>query len=120
MQHFSVFALSSIAEGTPVTLLEAMACGLPVVSTRVGGIPDLVLDGETGMLVPPRDPQALAAALAQYATNPGLLRAHGASARQRVESRYSIGAMLAAYLALYDRLAGSKTNTTKAIEPCAE
>jgi sugar transferase (PEP-CTERM/EpsH1 system associated) len=120
MQHFSVFALSSIAEGTPVTLLEAMACALPVVSTRVGGIPELVLEGETGMLVPPRDPQALAAALAQYATNPELLRAHGAAARARVESRYSLEAMLAAYLALYDRLAGSKTNTKKAIEPCAE
>jgi sugar transferase (PEP-CTERM/EpsH1 system associated) len=120
MRHFSVFALSSIAEGTPVTLLEAMACGLPVVSTRVGGIPDLVVEGETGMLVPPRDPQALSAALAAYATQPGMLRAHGAGARLRVESRYSIGAMLSAYLALYDRLAGSKTNTIKAIEQCAE
>jgi sugar transferase (PEP-CTERM/EpsH1 system associated) len=120
MQSFDVFALSSIAEGTPVTLLEAMACGLPVVSTRVGGIPDLVLDGVTGRLVPARQPAALADALAAYAGAPELVQLHGAAARQRVVERYSIGAMLAAYLALYDRLTATKTKLNKAIEPCAE
>ncbi|MFL6675156.1 MAG: TIGR03088 family PEP-CTERM/XrtA system glycosyltransferase [Massilia sp.] len=120
MRAFSVFALSSIAEGTPVTLLEAMASGLPVASTRVGGIPDLVVDNGTGLLVPARDAQAMAGALAAYATQPELLRSHGEAARRRIESRYSIGAMLTSYLALYDRLAGAKTKLNKAIEPCAE
>jgi len=109
MRSFDVFALSSIAEGTPVTLLEAMACGLPVVSTRVGGIPDLVTDGVNGRLVPARQPAALADALAGYADRPDLVRVHGAAARQRIVERYSIAAMLSAYLGLYDRLTATKT-----------
>jgi glycosyltransferase involved in cell wall biosynthesis len=119
MQAFDVFALSSIAEGTPVTLLEAMACGLPVVSTRVGGIPDLVTDGVNGRLVPARAPAALADALAAYACEPGLVRLHGTAARQRIVERYSIAAMLSAYLGLYDRLTAAKT-IHKVSEPCAE
>jgi sugar transferase (PEP-CTERM/EpsH1 system associated) len=121
MRTFSVFAMSSIAEGTPVVLLEAMACGLPVVATRVGGIPAVVEEGTTGALVPARDPSALAAALARYALAPELVRKHGAAARRRIENKYSIGAMLASYLGLYDRLAQTKTKThKKVIEPCAE
>jgi sugar transferase (PEP-CTERM/EpsH1 system associated) len=120
MRRFDVFALSSIAEGTPVTMLEAMASGVPVVSTAVGGIPDLVQEGVTGLLVPPGDPEALATALAQYAARPALARDHGVAARQRVEQRYSIGAMLAAYLSLYDRLARIKIKPNKVNEPCAE
>jgi len=120
MQGFDVFALSSIAEGTPVTLLEAMACELPVVSTRVGGIPDLVPEGVAGALVPARDAGALADALAVYARSPELAKRHGATARQRIEQRYSIDTMLAAYLGLYDALLGAKTKLNKVIEPCAE
>lgn len=120
MRRFDVFALSSIAEGTPVTMLEAMASGLPVVSTRVGGIPDLVRDGSTGMLVPASDPQALAHALARYVVDPKLARSHGRAARKDVEQRYSLGAMLASYLALYDRLTCSKLKHKEVIEPCAE
>lgn len=120
MRSFDVFALSSIAEGTPVTMLEAMATGLPVVSTRVGGIPDLVQEGSTGLLVPARNPQALATALAQYVADPALARSHGAVARMHVERRYSLSAMLSVYLALYDRLTSSKSKHKKVIEPCAE
>jgi sugar transferase (PEP-CTERM/EpsH1 system associated) len=120
MRSFDVFVLSSIAEGTPVTLLEAMACGLPAVCTRVGGIPDLVAEHHTGLLVPPRDPQAMAQALASYVEQPQLAREHGMAGRRRVEARYSIDAMLASYMALYDRLLASKTTLNQAIEPCAE
>lgn len=120
MRSFSLFALSSIAEGTPVTLLEAMASGLPVVSTSVGGIPDLVADGAGGALVPPSNPDAMAGALAAYVRDRARARAHGAAARARVEQQYSMHAMLAAYLALYDGLLQSKNKVNEAITPCAE
>ncbi|QOY94681.1 TIGR03088 family PEP-CTERM/XrtA system glycosyltransferase [Massilia sp. UMI-21] len=123
MRGFSLFALSSIAEGTPVTLLEAMASGLPVVATAVGGIPDLVEQGVNGALAPPRDPQALAAAIVPYVRDRALARRHGAAGRARVEQQYSMQAMLAAYVALYDELCQTKTTPNKpnkAITPCAE
>ncbi|MBC7454789.1 MAG: TIGR03088 family PEP-CTERM/XrtA system glycosyltransferase [Massilia sp.] len=104
LHAFSVFCLPSLAEGTPVSLLEAMACGLPVVASGVGGIPEVITDGEHGILVAPADTAALAAALARYATEPALLRQHGDAARARVEQRFSMAAMLSAYLGLYDRL----------------
>ena len=120
MRSFSLFALSSIAEGTPVTMLEAMASGLPVVSTAVGGIPDLVQDGVSGALVPPGDPQALAHALATYVLDAERTRAHGAAGRARIEQNYSVAAMLSAYVDLYDGLRKTKTPFQEAITPCAE
>jgi sugar transferase (PEP-CTERM/EpsH1 system associated) len=120
MGSFSVFALSSIAEGTPVTLLEAMACELPVVSTAVGGIPELVQDGVTGTLVAAGDAHALAAALARYALDPALAARHGAAARCRIEAHNSVSAMVAAYVALYDGLRKTKLNLKETVTPCAE
>jgi sugar transferase (PEP-CTERM/EpsH1 system associated) len=120
MQTFSVFALSSIAEGTPVTILEAMSIGLPVVATHVGGIPALVVDHATGILVPPNDADALASALVTYIEQPAIAKQHGAAGRERIERQYSVTAMLAAYTALYDRLCKSKTKLNEVIEPCAE
>ncbi|MFC5460213.1 TIGR03088 family PEP-CTERM/XrtA system glycosyltransferase [Massilia niabensis] len=117
---FSLFALPSIAEGTPVTLLEAMASELPVVASRVGGIPEIVTHGQNGTLVPAGDPEALAQALAAYVRNPDLATAHGRAARARIEHSYSMAAMLTAYLGLYDRLCKSKTTPQQAITPCAE
>jgi len=123
MRSFSLFALSSIAEGTPVTLLEAMASELPVVATAVGGIPDLITPGTNGALAPARDPQALAAAILPYVKDRLLSRRHGAAGRMRIEQQYSMQAMLAAYVALYDELCQTKTTPRtpkKAITPCAE
>jgi sugar transferase (PEP-CTERM/EpsH1 system associated) len=120
MRTFSVFALSSVTEGTPVTLLEAMSCGLPVVSTAVGGIPALVQDNVTGQLVPARDSTELAAALAVYANNPQLSAAHGAAGRERIEFHYSVTAMVQAYTSLYDGLRKTKLNLKETITPCAE
>ena len=104
MQHFDLFVMSSIAEGTPVTILEAMASGIPIVATRVGGIPEVVQPGVDGQLVAAKDPRALAAAVASYCTDPAIARQHGANGRTKVEAHFSIKTTVAAYLALYDKL----------------
>lgn len=120
MRGFSLFALSSITEGTPVTMLEAMACRLPVVSTAVGGIPELIDDGVTGTLVPAGDSAAMAAALARYAGDPALGARHGWAAREHIEAHNSVAAMVHAYVALYDGLRQTKLNLKETITPCAE
>ena len=108
MHSFSLFALPSLAEGTPVSLLEAMACGLPVVASNVGGIPEVIQDGEQGSLVAVADSSALAAAIARYVQDPALAARHGQAARERIEQRYSMTAMLSAYTGLYDTLCREK------------
>ena len=105
-----VFALSSIAEGMPVTLMEAMAAGLPVVATNVGGVASVVEDGVTGTLVPAAKPQALAAALSAYLADETLRRQHGDAGRARVAAQFSLSAMVAGYVALYDDLLGRRTS----------
>ena len=99
-----VFVLPSLAEGISNTLLEAMACGLPVVATRVGGNAELVSEGETGLLVPRADPQAMAAALQRYIDNADLRSTHGLAARARAEAQFSISGMVQRYLEVYDEL----------------
>ena len=120
MRGFSLFALSSLAEGTPVTMLEAMACKLPVVSTAVGGIPELIDDGVTGILVPVNDPAAMAAAIARYVNDPALAARHGSCARSHIEAHNSVAAMVQAYVSLYDELRKTKLNLKETITPCAE
>jgi sugar transferase (PEP-CTERM/EpsH1 system associated) len=102
LRALDLFALPSKAEGISNTILEAMATGLPVVATRVGGNPELVLEGATGLLVPPSDPASLAGALARYAENPALAAAHGAAGRERAVAEFSLDRMVARYAALYD------------------
>jgi glycosyltransferase involved in cell wall biosynthesis len=97
---FDVFALSSTTEGLPLVVPEAMAAGLPIVTTAVGGLPGVVDDGETGLLVPVHE-AALAAALATLASDRARARAMGARARQVALERYSHDRMVEAYLALY-------------------
>ena len=108
MQTFSVFAMTSITEGTPVVILEAMASGLPVVATNVGGMPEVIIENVTGKLVPVSDPQAFAQALSAYVLAPELVKQHGMAGRARVENTYSVDAMLLAYTNLYDALCTAK------------
>ena len=103
MRSFTVFALPSLSEATPVTILEAMATALPVVASRVGGVPQLVLDQHTGLLVPPSDPEALADALSAYIRDPQLRARHGAAGRTHVLAHYSIDKMVEGYDSLYRR-----------------
>lgn len=120
MRTFSVFALPSIAEGTPVTILEAMATGLPIVATQVGGIPEVVEHDVNGLLVPPEDANALAQALLSYFRNPELMRTHGMAGRAAVERQSSVKAMVASYLELYDALLHKKNHIMEPVKPCAE
>lgn len=103
-----VFVLSSIAEGMPVTVLEAMAARLPVVATDVGGIAAVVEAGVTGALVPPRDPQALADALRVYLADAEQRRRHGDAGYAQVTARFSLATMVSAYVTLYDGLLGKR------------
>lgn len=97
--------LPSRWEGMPNVALEAMAAGLPVVATEVEGIPELVVPGETGWIVPPRDPRALAEALRELESDRRRAERLGAAGRARVERRFSPAAMVAAYERLWlDRL----------------
>jgi glycosyltransferase involved in cell wall biosynthesis len=88
LAEFDIFALPSRAEGFGVAALEAQAMELPVVATRVHGIPDVVEDGVSGLLTPPRDPAALADAIARLAADAELRAAMGRAGRALVESRY--------------------------------
>ena len=87
---FDIFALSSNWEGMSNALLEAMATQLPVVATAVGGTPEVVVDSETGLLIPPRDPDALAQAIARLLRNPDLRDRMGQAGRKRIKRYFSI------------------------------
>ena len=103
MRALDCYVLPSMAEGISNTILEAMACGLPVVATRVGGNAELVDDGVTGLLVPSADVDAMARALVLLAGDPGRAAAMGRAGRQAVEQRFSLQAMVALYQGVYDR-----------------
>ncbi len=101
LRDADVFVLGSKREGISNTVLEAMATGLPVIATMVGGNRELVVDGETGVLVPPEDSMALSAALALYVIDATLRRRHGQRARERAERQYSLQRMISDYRDLY-------------------
>lgn len=99
-----VFVLSSIAEGIPMTILEAMSAKTPVVSTNVGGIPEVITDGVEGYLVEKSNPKALAKALKRYILQPELIIEHGENARNKVLTNFNEINMVNAYLQQYKTL----------------
>jgi glycosyltransferase involved in cell wall biosynthesis len=104
LAELDVLALPSWTEGLPLVVLEAMAQRRPVVATPVGGTPEVVVDGETGLLVPPRDPDALAAALRRLLGDADLRRRMGEAGYERARERFSAGAMTRRVLAIYDEV----------------
>jgi glycosyltransferase involved in cell wall biosynthesis len=102
----SIAVSSSTAEGLSNTLLEASGAGIPVIATGVGGNPEIVVHGRTGLLVPPRDPDALAVAMSHILDNPELARWMGNAGKQRVAEHFSVDRMVRQTEALYAELAG--------------
>jgi glycosyltransferase involved in cell wall biosynthesis len=90
MKSFDIFALPSLSEGLSSAILEAMATSLPIVATEVGGIPELVKDGDNGLLVASRDPAALARAIQQLVDNPEESRQMGERGRKRMEEQFTL------------------------------
>lgn len=104
LEELDVFVLPSWTEGLPMTVLEAMAQGKPVVATPVGGTPELVVDGETGLLVPPRDPTRLAQAIRGLLADPDRAARLGRAGRERVGASFTAAEMERRVLALYDEV----------------
>lgn len=104
---FDVFALTSVTEGLGTSLLDAMAAAKPVVATTAGGIPEVVVDGETGFLAAPHDHARLAAAIVRLLEDPALRARMGEAGLARVRERFSVERMVAATADVYRRVAGT-------------
>ncbi len=102
-----IFVLPSLYEGLPFVLLEAMGAGRPVIATTVGGIPEVVMDGVTGILVPPKDPLALSRAMGYLLENRKVATEMGRKGRERVERHFPSGRMVEATLEVYRELTGA-------------
>lgn len=108
LRAFDVFALTSRREGMSNAILEAMACGLPVLATRTGGNAELVVDGETGLLIESGRVESLVRALRMLTSRADLREAMGTAGRRRIESLFTIGRMAEAYAEMYERIARSR------------
>jgi glycosyltransferase involved in cell wall biosynthesis len=106
IKGFDLFAMSSITEGLGTSLLDAMACSKATVATRTGGIPEVVDDGVTGIVVPPRDHRAMAAAIVRLLSDEPLRRRMGEAGLIRVRQRFTVERMVAETAAVYARVAG--------------
>jgi len=93
-------------EGLPKTVIESMALGVAPIVTRTGGSPELVVDGVSGLVVPPGDAAALAAAISRLAADPGLARAMGRAARERIAGHFRLEDSIGEHLRLYQELLG--------------
>lgn len=115
---FDLFVQPSLHEGMPNTVLEAMVAGLPVAATAVGGTPEVVVDGVTGLLVPPRDPGGLAEAIATLLHNPDLRRTMGQAGRQRVAEHFTVKRMVEQTEEMYEQLLTEKGIVSRGEAPC--
>ena len=120
LAQMDVFLLTSDMEASPVSILEAMACGKPVVSTNVGSIPETVVDGLTGFLASPKDERLLAQRVAQLMGGPALAREMGERGRQRILSRFSVQRMVEGYEDLLESLYAEKQTSGACKEPAAQ
>ncbi len=107
LKAFDVFVMSSVTEGLGTSLLDAMAAGRPIVATDAGGIPEVVLDGETGLLAPARDHKRMADAIVRLLRDRHLRERLAAAGLERVRAEFSVDRMVGETLALYERLAGT-------------
>jgi len=114
MRNMDLFVLPSLGEGISNTVLEAMSCGLPIIATRVGGNPELVEEAHTGVLVPVSDPEFLAQTLLKYFRTGSVLKAQGQASRKRIESHFSIPAMVRGYLSVYENVLARSTDENAA------
>ncbi len=101
LKNIDIFVLSSLTEGISVSLLESMAAGKPAIVTNVGGNPEIVVDGETGILVPSKDPQKMAESIMKIIQNPDLAKKMGRAGRKRVEGKFSLQRMVREYEQIY-------------------
>jgi L-malate glycosyltransferase len=108
IKQFDLFVMSSVTEGLGTSLLDAMAASRPVVATRTGGIPEIVDDGVTGVLVAPRDHHAMATQIVRLLQDDSLRARHGAAAFARVRERFTVERMVAETAAVYARVAGTR------------
>ena len=104
-----MLVLPSWIEGMPLVVLDAMAHRKPVVATPVGGTPELVVDEETGLLVPPRDPERLAAAIGRVLADPELATRLGEAGRRRAAESFTIERMTRRVLEIYDEVAACRS-----------
>ncbi len=102
-------------EGFSNAILELMRAGLPMIVTDVGGNAEAVVDGQTGFVVPPADPAALAAALLRVAQDPTLRRKLGKAGRERMATNFTLDACVAKYRALYDELFAASSKPTASL-----
>lgn len=107
LSAMDIFVMPSLSEGLSMAILEAMAAGLPVVATKVGGNPEIVQDGETGFLVPPENSDLLAERVVDLLRNPRRARDFGDRGKRRVTERFSLSAMVDAYQGCYERAIGA-------------
>jgi glycosyltransferase involved in cell wall biosynthesis len=120
-QRGDVAVLPSYWEGMPNAVLEAMACGLPCVATRVSGSEDIITDGVNGLLVEPADYEGMARALLHLLGNPALVQQYGAAARATIERQYSLERVTDMYIELYQRIVSAAApQSGKDVDLCVE